>query len=191
MAYRSSRNATVVGGLCGRPADISFDKGSRTSGRTESRIHCTHCGPGANSDDRVATAVSPVEISHGAGAQSAPVTYEKGKQFLGRGVGGGPAPLSPDQGIEAIDAKTGNIVWKFPMVRVGLSSGLVGTAGGFIFAASAEGQLLALDEKTGKPLWHFRVNGPVNSSPMTYMAGGRQFIAITAATQLLTFGLPD
>jgi PQQ-dependent dehydrogenase (methanol/ethanol family) len=124
-------------------------------------------------------------------AQSAPVTYEKGKQFLGRGVGGGPAPLSPDQGIEAIDAKTGNIVWKFPMVRVGLSSGLVGTAGGFIFAASAEGQLLALDEKTGKPLWHFRVNGPVNSSPMTYMAGGRQFIAITAATQLLSFGLPD
>ncbi|HXB51451.1 MAG TPA: PQQ-dependent dehydrogenase, methanol/ethanol family [Rhizomicrobium sp.] len=124
-------------------------------------------------------------------AQSAPVTYEKGKQFLGRGVGGGPAPLSPDQGIEAIDAKTGNIVWKFPMVRVGLSSGLVGTAGGVIFAASAEGQLLALDEKTGKPLWHFRVNGPVNSSPMTYMAGGRQFIAITAATQLLSFGLPD
>ena len=55
----------------------------------------------------------------------------------------------------------------------------------------AEGQLLALDEKTGKPLWHFRVNGPVNSSPMVYMAGGKEFIAITASTQLLTFGLPD
>jgi len=124
-------------------------------------------------------------------AQSAPVTYEKGKQFLGRGVGGGPASVPPDQGIEAIDAKTGNIVWKFPMVRVGLSSGLVGTSGGFVFAASAEGQLLALDEKTGKPLWHMRLNSPVNSSPMVYMAGGKEFIAITASTQLLTFGLPD
>jgi alcohol dehydrogenase (cytochrome c) len=124
-------------------------------------------------------------------AQSAPVTYEKGKQFLGRGVSGGPQAAASDQGIEAIDAKTGNIVWKFPMVRVGLSSGLVGTSGGFVFAASAEGQLLALDEKTGKPLWHFRVNGPVNSSPMVYMAGGKEFIAITASTQLLTFGLPD
>jgi alcohol dehydrogenase (cytochrome c) len=124
-------------------------------------------------------------------AQSAPVTYEKGKQFLGRGVGGGPASVPPDQGIEAIDAKTGNIVWKFPMVRVGLSSGLVGTSGGFVFAASAEGQLLALDEKTGKPLWHLRLNSPVNSSPMVYMAGGKEFIAITASTQLLTFGLPD
>ena len=37
----------------------------------------------------------------------------------------------------------------------------------------------------------FRVNGPVNSSPMVYMAGGKEFIAITASTQLLTFGLPD
>jgi alcohol dehydrogenase (cytochrome c) len=124
-------------------------------------------------------------------AQSAPVTYEKGKQFLGRGVGGGPVPVASDQGIEAIDAKTGNIVWKFPMARVGLSSGLVGTAGGIVFAASAEGQLLALDEKTGKPLWHMRINGPINSSPITYRAGGKEFIAITAATHVLTFGLPD
>ena len=124
-------------------------------------------------------------------AQSAPVTYEKASCYLGRGAGGGPASVAPDQGIEAIDAKTGNIAWKFPMARVGLSSGLVGTAGGIIFAASAEGQLLALDEKSGKPLWHLRLNGPVNSSPMTYMAGGKQFIAITASTQLLVFGLPD
>jgi PQQ-dependent dehydrogenase (methanol/ethanol family) len=124
-------------------------------------------------------------------AQSAPVTYEKGKQFLGRGVGSGPVPAESDQGIEAIDAKTGNIVWKFPMARVGLSSGLIGTAGSFVFAASAEGQLLALDEKTGKPLWHLRVNGPVNSSPIAYMAGGKEFIAVTAATHVLTFGLPD
>lgn len=124
-------------------------------------------------------------------AQSAPVTYERGKQFLGRGVGSGPMPVPPDQGIEAIDAKTGNVVWKFPMTRVGLSSGLIATAGGFVFAASAEGQLLALEEKTGRPLWHLRINGPINSSPMTYMAGGKEFIAITAAAQLLTFGLPD
>ena len=124
-------------------------------------------------------------------AQSAPVTYEKGKLYLGRGAGSGPQAAPPDQGIEAIDAKTGNIVWKFPMARVGLSSGLVGTAGGIVFAASAEDQLLALDLKSGKPLWHLRINGPVNSSPMTYLAGGKQFIAITAATQLLVFGLPE
>jgi PQQ-dependent dehydrogenase (methanol/ethanol family) len=124
-------------------------------------------------------------------AQSAPVSYEKGKQYLGRGAGTGPEPAATEQGIEAIDAKTGTIVWKFPMARVGLSQGLLGTAGGIVFAASAEGQLLALDEKTGKPLWHLRLGGPVNSSPMTYMAGGRQFIAITASTQLLVFGLPE
>src|SRR3569833_561720 len=124
-------------------------------------------------------------------AQSAPVTYEKGKQFLGRGIGAGPNPVATDQGIEAIAAKPGNIVWKFPMARVGLSSGLVGTAGGIVFAASAEGQLLVLDEKSGKALWHMRLNGPVNSSPITYMAGGKQFLAITASTQLLVFGLPD
>ena len=81
---------------------------------------------------------------------------KRASSILGRGAGAGPNPAATDQGIEAIDAKTGNIVWKFPMARVGLSSGLVGTAGGIVFAASAEGQLLALDEKTGKPLWHLR-----------------------------------
>ena len=109
-------------------------------------------------------------------AHSAPVTYEKGKQFLGRGTGAAASRPAPEQGIEAIDAKTGKMVWKFPMARVGLSAGLIGTAGGMVFAASAEGQLLALDAKTGKPLWHLRLNGPVNSSPMTYSAGGKQFL---------------
>ena len=66
-----------------------------------------------------------------------------------------------------------------------------GLGSGIVFAASAEGQLLALDEKNGKALWHMRLNGPVNSSPITYMAGGKQFLAITASTQLLVFGLPD
>ena len=59
-------------------------------------------------------------------AQSAPVTYEKGKQFLGRGAGPAPAAPASDQGIEAIDAATGTIAWKFPMTRVGLGAGLVG-----------------------------------------------------------------
>jgi outer membrane protein assembly factor BamB len=124
-------------------------------------------------------------------AQSAPASHENGKLFLGRGSSGGPEPAPTDRGIEAIDAKTRNIMWKFPMVRVRLSSGLLGTAGGFVFAASAEGQLLALHEKTGRPLWHFRTNGPINSSPMAYSAGGKQFIAITASTQVYCFGLPD
>jgi PQQ-dependent dehydrogenase (methanol/ethanol family) len=124
-------------------------------------------------------------------AQSAPVSFEKGKLFLGRGAGPAPAAPETEQGVEAIEAATGKILWKFPLARVGLGSGLLATKGGVVFVGGAGGELVALDKTTAKPLWHFRVNDRVNTSPISYAVDGKQFFAIVAGNVVYAFALPD
>ena len=123
-------------------------------------------------------------------AISAPATYERGKQYLGRGVGRPAHPSMSDQGIKAIDSHTGAQIWKFSLTRPSLSAGVLATGGGLVFAASSEGQFIALDAKSGKPLWHFRTGSPIIASPMSYAVDGQQFIAIAAGNMIYSFALP-
>ena len=44
---------------------------------------------------------------------SAPVTYEKGKQYLGRATVISPPAPPPRQGVAAIDSKTGKVLWRY------------------------------------------------------------------------------
>jgi alcohol dehydrogenase (cytochrome c) len=130
----------------------------------------------------------------GAGRYSAgPAPYEAGRQFWGRGTGGGfPAPGSGDeQGVQAFDPETGKIQWKFPLTQNSLSAGVLATAGGLVFAASREGNFLALDARSGKALWHFGAGAEIASSPMSYAVDGRQYIAISSAGALYSFALPE
>jgi alcohol dehydrogenase (cytochrome c) len=48
-----------------------------------------------------------------------------------------------------------------------------------------------LDAKTGKPLWHFPLNVHWHASPMTYLNGGKQYIAVAAGTSIMAFALPE
>jgi PQQ-dependent dehydrogenase (methanol/ethanol family) len=129
----------------------------------------------------------------GAGRYSAgPAPYEAGRQFWGRGGGGGPpAPSASDeQGVQAFDPETGKAKWKFPLTQNSLSAGVLATAGGLVFAASREGNLIALDAANGKPLWHFGAGAEIASSPMSYAVDGRQYIAVSSAGVLYSFALP-
>ena len=49
--------------------------------------------------------------------------------------------------------------------------------------------LSAADAKSGKLLWSFPANQPWKASPMTYTAGGKQFIAVAAGSSIITFGV--
>ena len=68
---------------------------------------------------------------------------------------------------------------------------MLATAGGGVFAASAEGNLIALEAKTGKPLWSFQAGSNITSSPMSYAVDGKQFVAISASNVLYSFALPE
>jgi alcohol dehydrogenase (cytochrome c) len=128
---------------------------------------------------------------------SGPQQFEVGRQYQGRGTGGGfgaPAATNqapPSQGIQAFDPETGKTVWKFELSQHSLSHGVMATAGGLVFAASPEGNFFALDAKTGKSLWRFGAGGTIPSSPMSYSVDGKQFVAISSANVLYSFALPE
>lgn len=126
-----------------------------------------------------------------------PAPFEPGKQFQGRGSGGGFwAPTvngepPPSQGLMALDPETGKVQWKFELAENALQPGVLATGGGLVFAASNEGNFIALDAKTGRALWRFGAGSSIPSSPMSYSVDGKQYVAVSSANVLYSFALPD
>ena len=102
---------------------------------------------------------------------------------------------APDQRyLRALDIDTGTIKWEIaqpgPLV-LKTWSGVIGTASGLIFYADPNGAFVAVDEKTGKMLWHYDTNVGMKGPPMTYAVDGKQYVAVTAGSTLLSFALPE
>jgi glucose dehydrogenase len=70
------------------------------------------------------------------------------------------------------------------------AAGVLSTAGGVVFAASKDGNLMALDAVSGKMLWHYQTGAAMRSSPMSYAVDGKQYVAISNDAALLVFTLP-
>jgi alcohol dehydrogenase (cytochrome c) len=120
---------------------------------------------------------------------SAPQPFEPGRQYPGgRGAATGQRGSA---GIKAIDPDTGKTMWEFKLYQGSLTSGVLATAGGIVFAASREGHLIALDAKTGRFLWRFQTGAAIEASPMSYAVGGKQFVAVSSGNALYSFALPD
>ena len=124
-----------------------------------------------------------------------PQEYEPGRQYSGRGNGGGfgppPSAAAPNtQGVMAIDPETGKAQWKYELSQMALSPGVLATAGGVVFCATSEGYLISLDALTGKLLWRYQTGAPLASAPVSYAVDGRQYVAISAANGLIGFALP-
>jgi PQQ-dependent dehydrogenase (methanol/ethanol family) len=94
-------------------------------------------------------------------------------------------------GVKALDPETGKAVWDHRFYKGTYSAGLLATAGGVTFAASADGNLVALDSKTGKLLWRFQTGAEVHASPMAYAVNGRQYVALASGGVLMSFALPE
>ena len=94
-------------------------------------------------------------------------------------------------GVRAIDTETGLLKWEYRISQGSLAAGVLTTAGGVVFVATREGNLIALDAKTGKLLWRFQTGASIASSPMSYAVDGKQFVAIAAAGVLYSFALPE
>jgi len=103
----------------------------------------------------------------------------------------------PYGGIRAIDLKTGKTLWDRPLgtarkngpfgipsllpLNIGTpnNGGAVVTAGGLVFVAAATDDLIrAIDLKTGKVVWKDKLPAGGQSTPMTYEAGGKQYLVI-------------
>ena len=117
------------------------------------------------------------------------------------------ARITTDQAIKGIgwikgfDAVTGKIAWEYKSEKP-ISATMTPTAGGVLLTGDTGGQFLVMDQKSGKVLYRFNTGGPVAGGMATYLAGGKQLVAVASgntsrdvgaaygAGTIVVFGLP-
>ena len=146
-----------------------------------------------------------------------PVVYKEGTGFGGGGFGPFvPSVDDPKKGIPnaagvpnlrrgpindwtdaaghgamvALDPATGEAKWKFKMTDV-TDVGAVTTASDLLFTGGREGYMQVLNARTGDLLWKRNLGAQMLNSPMTFEAGGKQYVAVMAGLSLFGFGLPE
>jgi PQQ-dependent dehydrogenase (methanol/ethanol family) len=81
--------------------------------------------------------------------------------------------------LAAVNLDTGKLAWKADTAQP-LMGGVLATAGNVVFTGEGNGSFNAYDAKTGKKLWSFNCGAGVNSPPVSYEIGGKQYIAVAA-----------
>jgi PQQ-dependent dehydrogenase (methanol/ethanol family) len=79
--------------------------------------------------------------------------------------------------VAAVSVDTGKIAWKHDTEQPLIGGGLA-TAGGLYFYGEGNGEFVALDSKSGKRLWSFNCGAGANAMPVSYTAGGKQYVAM-------------
>jgi quinoprotein glucose dehydrogenase len=120
--------------------------------------------------------------------------------------------------LNAVDMKTGKVLWRTPLGTTGDLApgsqfllkgsgtpnfgGPIVTGGGLVFIGAAmDNYLRAFDAASGKELWKGRLPAGGQATPMTYVWKGRQYVVIAAGghaksdtrrgDQLVAFALPN
>lgn len=130
-------------------------------------------------------------VEEGAGLfYQGPAKVSRGKQYLG-----GNGTFGDDafkDFVRAIDPRTGEKRWEREnkVVTSAPRGGLLATAGGLLFGSDGP-RLYALDTRTGEELWGFEAGSHISAPPITYRWEGRQYIAVVAGQNVLSFALPD
>jgi quinoprotein glucose dehydrogenase len=120
-------------------------------------------------------------------------------------VNGVPCWQPPWGRLTAVDVRTGDFAWQVPFgvmdgVPPGSKTGApnsgggpISTSGGLVFIGATRDRLFrAFDSKTGKELWSFQLDEMALTSPITWQGrNGKQYIAVSAGSKLMTFTLPD
>jgi alcohol dehydrogenase (cytochrome c) len=106
------------------------------------------------------------------------VAYTAGQPYVGATLS-----MYPPQGEQnlgtfiAWDAGQGKILWSDPE-PFSVWSGALATAGDVVFYGTLEGYLKAVDPATGKELYKFKTPSGIIGNVMTYMHGGKQYVAV-------------
>jgi alcohol dehydrogenase (cytochrome c) len=102
--------------------------------------------------------------------------------------GGGTGPVRrintrhPDMGeslgeVLALDVRTGEVRWRH-RTRSTINTATLTTAGGVVFAGDWDRHMYAFDAGTGEVLWQTRLPTSAQGFPVSYEAGGKQYVAM-------------
>jgi alcohol dehydrogenase (cytochrome c) len=89
--------------------------------------------------------------------------------------------------VYAIDPLTGEQKAKIHIPYPNYS-GALATAGGLVFSGFTDGTLAAFDDTTMQQLWSINVGVGFNAPPMTFEAGGKQYVAILSGLSRVALG---
>ncbi len=104
--------------------------------------------------------------------------YPGGKLWLGGAFKTIPSEAQSGR-LVAVNLDSGKVAWsvKTPQPLIG---GVLATAGGLVFNGEANGWFKAFDAKSGKELWKYNAGAGVNAPAVSYMVGGKQYVAVAA-----------
>jgi quinohemoprotein ethanol dehydrogenase len=88
--------------------------------------------------------------------------------------------LPPPNGTSALiawDVIHQKQVWKQPTPGF-WNGGLMATAGNLVFQGQIDGQFNAYSADDGKREWSFAAQAPIIAAPITFMAGGKQYVTV-------------
>ena len=176
-----------------------YDKNGRPilAPNYEPTVQGTFSCPGYGGTTWMSTAFNPVYNLYYIRASGNCSVFKKSEEEIDTGertYGGTTArPPGPPaaSSIMALDIATGKKVWEYPLGSGFDRSGTLSTAGGLVFFGQGSGSLVAVHAQTGKTLWHADVGQNWWASPMTYMVGGKQYVAIAGPAGIFCFALPD
>ena len=92
-------------------------------------------------------------------------------------------PESPEHLGEflAMSVKTGEVLWRH-RVRTPINSAALTTGGGLAIAGDWDRYVYVYDATNGEVLWQTRLPTSVQGYPITYAAGGKQYLAVPAGS---------
>lgn len=79
--------------------------------------------------------------------------------------------------VTAFDASTGKVVWRDATAKP-MVGGVALTASNLVFTGELTGTFDVLNARTGKMLYRYPLHDPVQGGVVTYLAGGRQYVAV-------------
>jgi len=88
-----------------------------------------------------------------------------------------PNPLQNTSVLLAWDPATQKPAWQVK-TRGGLNGGILATAGNLVFQGQIDGRFSAYTASGGRELWHFAAQAPIIAAPISYTAGGKQYVTV-------------